>query len=598
MANLCIPKSEMEKLKTAFRNGDVSIEKLYEMTDAERNILFSHYLGKDFAHLVNTEFERAMLSNQKAAFTKFVEKTFNPKQKDLRSAMIKRLEKIDKVMDQTEVDDFLGDLANTKLGMKNVSEAEIKTMLDMKKEFEDLRDQIPPDAPLRSKERLAYGLSLDNFQQYVGKLKERTTPLSAKEIALHKLTHPGEIIYDIGNVTKSALSTLDNSFFGRQAIKELFSPFTGGTKRWAKNFIRSWKDIGKQLVAKTEGKGIFSKPNDAVMQAIKADINSRPNALNGKYAAAKNKYGLNIESEEAFPSTIIERVPGIGRFFKAAEVAFNGGAQRMRADLADSLIARAEKLGVDVMDRGEASALGELVGQMTGRGEIGKAAVYGKQINALAFSIRFLKSNFDTLLAPLKLGKALLEGNKEGLFAKKQAALNLAQIVGSVAAIGTIANVLWPGSFEINPQSANFGKLKINGHYIDITGGMGAIATLAARIITGTSISSTGNKSELYSGKFGSKTGLDLVNDFFENKTSPMAGVVRDLLKGKNFQGEKPTIGNTVPKLITPISIQNFQQLQNPEFGDALLVIIADGLGFNTATPTPLKSKKKTYKFK
>ena len=590
MENLCIPKSEIEKLKKAFRIGDISIEKLYDMTDIERNAIFSNYLSKESAHLVNSNFEKAILSNQKNAFTKFVEKTFSPKQKDLRSAFIKKLEKIDKVMDQKEVDDFLGDLANTKLGMEDVSEAEIKTMLDMKKNFEELATKIPPDSPRGSKERMTYGLAKVQFDKYVGKLKERTTPLTAKEIAVHKLTHPGEIFFDIANVTKSALSTLDNSFFGRQAIKELFTPFSGGTKRWAKNFIRSWRDIGRQLVAKSETKKsfwgkVFAKPDDAVMDLIHADINSRPNALNGKYAAAKNGYGLNVTSEEAYPSTIIEHVPFVGRFFKAAETAFNGGALRMRADLADSLIARAERNGVDVMDKAEASGLGELVGSMTGRGELGKAGVLAKEINAVLFSVKFLKANFDTLLAPVKLGKALLEGDKAALFAKKQAATNLLQIVGSIATIGIIADALWPGSFQSDPRSTNFGKLKIDGHYIDITGGMGAFIVLAGRLITGESISSTGKKTKLYDGKFGAETGLDLVENFFENKASPIAGMMRDLLKGRDFQGRKPTAETIATTLVTPIIIQTMDQLKNPSLADALLVLIADGLGFSTTTP-------------
>lgn len=588
MPGLCIPKSEMEKLKTAFRAGDISIEKLYDMTDVERNTLFSNYLSKDFAHLVNSNFEKAILSNQKDAFNKFVEKTFTPKQKDLRSAFVKRLEKIDKIMNQKEVDDFLGDLANTKLGMQDISEAEIETLLKMKKTFEELESQIPENALDNSTESMAYGYAKHYFNKYVGKLKERTTPLSAKEIAIHKLTHPGEIFYDIANITKSALSTLDNSFFGRQAIKELFTPFSGGTARWAKGFIRSWRDIGKQLFASAEKKGwkgIWSKPNDALMDSIHAQIIGSKNARNGKYAAARNGYGLGVLGEEAYPSTIIERVPGIGRFFKASQVAFDGGALRMRKNLADSLIARAERNGIDVMDKTEASGLGELVGSMTGRGELGKVGVVAKEINAVLFSVKFLKSNWDTLVSPITLGKALLEGDKAAIFAKKQAAFNLMQIVGSIATIGIIADTLWPGSFESNPKSSNFGKLKIDGHYIDITGGMGAFIILAARIITGESISSTGKKKKIYEGKFGDETGLDLVENFFENKASPIAGMARDLLKGRDFQGRKPTPETIGTTLVTPIIIQTMNQLKDPSFGDALLVLIADGLGFSTTTP-------------
>ncbi len=598
MPGLCIPKSTLEKLKAAFRDGEISIEKLYDMTSEERHTLFKHYIGEDFARLVNSDFEKAILSQQKDAFNKFVEKTFTPKQKDLRSAFVKKLEKIDKVMDQTEVEDFLGDLANTKLGMKDVSEAEISTMLEMKKNFEDLESQIPENAPDNSAESLAYGFARNEFNKFVGKLKERTTPLTAKELLYNKVTHPLEVLTDIGNVAKSALSTLDDSFFGRQGLGELFSPFTGGTKRWVTNFTKSFKDIGKQLVAKTEGKGIWSKPNDAVMDAIHAEILGSKNARNGKYAAARNGYGLGVNGEEAFPSTLIERVPGIGRFFKASEVAFNGGALRMRKALADSLIERAEKNGVDVMDKNEASALGELTTIMTGRAELGKVGAVAKELNALAFSPRFLWSNVKKLIAPIELGVKVLAGDKEGLFAKKQAAINTLQIIGSIATIMTIANTLHPGSAETDPRATNFGKLKINGHTIDITGGLGSLAVLAARMVPDKKgktweINSLGKKTQTNSGKFGVPTRLDEVVNFFEGKLSPLAGVIRDELKGKNYQGQIPTPLGTIQNIVTPISIQNQEQLKNPDIADRLLVAIFDGLGFNTSTPTKSKPKKK-----
>lgn len=600
MSNFCIPRFTLDKLKGAFKSGEISIEKLYDLFEKDPSsmeAIFDNYLGDKLGQKVSSEFEKAFISNQKDALTKVVEKTFNPKQKDLRSNFVKRLEKTDKFLKEKDLDQFLSALANEKLGMRNVSEPEIQTMLDKKKEYENLQDKIPDDSPIRSDERIKYGLALDDFKSYVADLKERTTPLSAKELAIHKLTHPGEVLYDIGNITKSALSTLDNSFFGRQGIKELLTPWSGGTARWAKNFIKSWGDIGRQLTAKAEDKSFFGKQSDAPMKAIKADIFSRPNALNGKYAADPNGYHLGVTSEEAYPSTLIERIPIIGRLFKASEVAFNGGALRMRADLADALIARAEKNGVDVMDKAEAKSLGNLTGMMTGRGDIGKLNVVGKQINALAFSIKFLKANFDTLFSPITLGKALLEGDKEGLFAKKQAALNLLQIVSTIGSIAVIANTLHPGTFQTDPRSTNFGKLKINNHFIDITGGLGSIVTLISRMIPDKNgnfweTNSLGKRTQVNTGKFGAPTVLDGVNDFIEGKLSPVAGTLRDLAKGQNYQGEVPTPENIIPNLVTPISIQNFEQLKNPSFGDALLVGITDGLGFNTSTPTKQKKKK------
>ncbi len=596
MANFCVPKSTLDKIKTAFKEGEISVEKLYELFEKnpkEMEDIFQHYLGEKFGQKVSAEFEKAFTSNQKDALTKVIDKVFNPKQKDLRSAAVKRLEKVDKFMKESDVDQFLGAVVNEKLGMRNVSKEEVDTMLEMKNKYEELEKEIPNDALDNSAESLAYGFAKDDFNTYVGNLKERSTPMTAKEIIKYKLSHPAEILTDIGNLTKSAISTLDNSFFGRQGIKELMSPWTGGTKRWAKGFIKSFKDIGKQLVAKTEGKGVFSKPNDAVMRSIRAEILGSKNARNGKYAAAKNGYGLGVVGEEAFPSTLIERVPGIGRLFKASEVAFNGGALRMRKALADATIERAEKNGIDVMDKQYADELGKMVGDLTGRAELGKTGAIAKEVNALFFSIRFLKSNFDTLLSPVKLGKVILEGDKPKIYAQRQAAGNLLQIVTSIAAIGTIANVLQPGSFESNPDSTNFGKIKINGVWHDITGGMGSIAVLASRMIPDSNghfwvIDSKGKKTELYKG-YKPSTILSIAEDFMLGKLSPIAGVARDIANQRDYQGRVPTPETITKGVVTPFTVQLAEKLKDRDFADNLLTLILDGIGFGANVP----SKKK-----
>jgi hypothetical protein len=123
--------------------------------------------------------------------------------------------------------------------------------------------------------------------------------------------------------------------------------------------------------------GLFKDRGDAVMAALRADVFSRPNAMNGKYAAAKNGYGLGIFHEEAFPTSIPSRIPFLGKVFKASESAFTGSALKMRAELADAVIATAEKNGIDMLDETQATALGNLVTSLTGRGELTTTAAMG-----------------------------------------------------------------------------------------------------------------------------------------------------------------------------------------------------------------------------
>lgn len=591
----------MDRLKAAFKKGEISLEQLFKMTDTERHAILESYLGNEkFASFLNAEFEKAMISTQKKAFANFVNKTFGEKKIDIRTAVMKKVDKLDRVLSSSEADDFLNDLVDQRLGFK-VTEEEVGHLVDLKKDVDAKKIEIDRDSPRNSPSRVEYGNALVRFQEYVGKLKSEGTDISLGELAKHKLLHPKELVGDINDITISLLASFDNSLWGRQGIKELFSPFSGGTARWATNFAKSLKDIGKQVFAKNTEKGLFANQSDAILNAIKADVYSRENALNGNYKAAKNGYGLGVDTEEYFPTSLPERIPLLGRLFKASEVAFNGGALRMRADIADALIKSAQENGIDVKNKIEADALGKLTGDLTGRGEIGKAAVINKTLKLALFSIRFLKSNIDFLLAPAKYGAELLRGSEEGLFAKKQAALRTLQVVGSIAGLIMLSNALKPGSAETDPRSSNFGKIKVNGKTYDISGGMGSLVTLASRIIPTEhnekfgfwyKSPTTGQLTQLSTGKYGTNSALDMFNSFMEGKAAPLAGTVRDILEGQDYQGRKPTPGTVAGNLVTPISIQTFEQLKDPASADGLLAILSDALGFGVQTQKVYKKKK------
>ncbi len=81
-----------------------------------------------------------------------------------------------------------------------------------------------------------------------------------------------------------------------------------------------------------------------------ADALSRSNAMSGKYAAAQNGYGLAFEN------------------FQSKK----GGALLLRLNLADAVIASAEKNGIDTSNRSEASLLGEFVVAKTREGKVSR----------------------------------------------------------------------------------------------------------------------------------------------------------------------------------------------------------------------------------
>ena len=134
---LCLPKSQSEKLKEALKNKDFSIANLYSMTSDERSALLGSYVGKEFGGLVNGEFEKAMISDQKNSLAKWVESTFNPKDKVLKDTTLDKINKMETLLNPKDGEDFLKDLVAAKLKLTLTPE-EGKGIFDRAKILQDL----------------------------------------------------------------------------------------------------------------------------------------------------------------------------------------------------------------------------------------------------------------------------------------------------------------------------------------------------------------------------------------------------------------------------------------------------------------------------
>lgn len=565
----CLTNEATLKFKKALKSGELDPFKMAEMASAERRSLIAKFVGKENAKQVNARFEsKLLLKNKKRGYITWAKQVsgITPKTK---VDLISRIERMNEILDPKEEQAFLEDLASTRLKI-DVTEKEAKTISKLSNKAQTLREKANDDGVFQTEgERLQYGSAQVALEKYVNELKIQSKKISFRETPLTKIL---DGVKEIPGVTKSLVASIDNSLWGRQGIKTLLDLRT--SKIWLRNFLKSWGDIGKELAG-----------YDA-MDAIRADIYSRPNALNGKYDAGN--YQLTVLSEEAFPSELPGRIPLFGRLFKASTSSYNGGALRLRADLADRLIARAEAQGVNVQDKTEAAGMGHLIGSFTGRGSLEMTAKQQRQINVLLFSIKFMKSNVDTLTAHKFDPKATK-------FTKSEARKNLLSMVSTIAAVLTIAKLIDPESVDEDPRSTNSGKVKIFGHWVDITGGMASFVRLVSRTIIPTrhngewglwQKSSTGKWTNLTAGSFGQQDAFDvLVDGLFSNKLSPIAGMMRDALRGEHFGGEPFTTKGAVENLITPLSIQNYEQLKDDPTSSFILgSVILEGLGLSTST--------------
>ena len=579
MSNLCIPKFVADSFKKALKGKDIQIGELLKMSTEERTKLFEKYAGTD-AKTISTLFEeKLVLKNKVAGLKNFInqitmEGKYNPERKaELEQAINDyRAKQQERIFSPSEEQTFLNDLAD-KINGTHITLEESKQLWDLTSKVDDLAKNFDNTKPTGEKwsspeKAREYGASKVAMDNYVESLKE--PPQTLKQIFKDTINETKDTFKTnkpkaVGDILKKTLQTItdnsvalvasiDNSFMGRQGLKTLMTH----PSVWWDGAKNSFTDIAGTLGGKN------------MKDALMADIYSKENYLNGNYDLAK----ILPKSEEQYPTSLPERIWGLGKAFKASEVAFTGSAIRMRTGLYDLVSNIAEKNGVE-MNKAEIQSIGKMINSLTARGQWGKTGEPAV-VRMILWSPKMLKANLDVLTAHT--------GQDISPFARKQAAINLAKIVMTSATIMTIANAIKPGSAETDPRSTNFGKVKVGNTTFDFTGGASSLLVLASRLLSGSSkSSSTGLVTQFGSG-YGQQSRFDTLIDFLTNKTTPPVGAIISFLKGTTPSGQKATLKNVVGNITTPISIQNAINLKDDHSAEAVLGVLLDTIGINANT--------------
>jgi hypothetical protein len=577
MPKFCLIKEVADDFCNKLKDGTINPEKMLEMTSDERQKFLSGIVGKEHGKAANALFESKMiLKNQKQGMITWA-KTISGIDKKVKDDIVAKIEKLNKVLEPGQDELFLRDLAEQKMGM-GITEEEAKTISILSKKTVELRDMITKDIPAGDRKRLDYGAARVKLTEYVDSLKHKSTQMRFRDYMNTKGLWRG--ISDLSGLAKAMKASLDNSAVFRQGWKTMFTD----TAIWGKNAMRSFGDLANSFKGKD------------VIGAVKAEVYSRENAMNGFYDRMKLEVGMN---EETYPTSLPEKLPVLGRLFKASESAYKGFLLRVRADIADKTLIMAEKAGVNLEDDFEMRGIGKLINSITGRGDLGSLEKIGKEVNNVFFSPKLLKSHIDTLTAHTIKGIGEESISK---FARKRAAVNLAKIVAGTTVMLGIASAIDPDSVDWDPRSSNFGKIKVGNTRFDVSGGMSSIVTLASRILPTkdengywgqfSKSSSSGKLSKINSGEFGSMTALDVVVNFGSNKLSPMSRLVLDLIQQKDFNDQPITIGGEIKSLLLPLPINTYSELKkDPNSANLLLAIIADGMGISTNTYGSMKPK-------
>ena len=563
----CLLKKYVDQFKAGLKSGEINPEKLSQMTSKERRDFFAKYVGEVNAKNINALFEsKLLLKNQKAGYISWAKKVVGITPQT-RNDLIAKIERLDTVLSPESETVFLEDLATSRLGI-NISEAEAKQIYELSQKIVSARkegniDAVQKMSPsefveyIKDKEnnekRKVYGRAVIELINYTKQLRQ-----DVKKTVLQKFV-------GLLDSSKASKASFDDSAILNQGFPILANVLTART--WARNALRTFQDMARVV----GGRNVYDE--------VQADLVSRPNYLNGLY---KDMQLAVMVTEEDFPTALPERIPVIGKAYKATEVAFNSFQLRNRMDVFDLFMAMAEKQGKDLSSSSpDIQGLGKLVNSLTARGSLGRFEPVGNLVNSPFFSLRKQVAAIDSLIF-------YQSGNKSA-FARKLGAYATLQQILLIAVVLGIAASLDPESVETDPTSADYGKIRVKDSRFDITQGRGSYLILAMRLVTGKYKSSTtGEITELNDTKFGSKTKLDLLGDFVQNKLSPVLQEAIAILNGQirgGEKGEKPTIASVLQGLYLPLGIQNrIEDSNTPYSANTIALFLADFFGISTNT--------------
>lgn len=235
---LCLPKTESDKLRSALQKGEFTIGDLYEMTSEQRNTLLTKYVGKELGSFVNGEFEKAIVSNQKNALSKWVEKTFDPKKPELKNGALKKIDAIKDVLNPKEGEDFLKDLVANKLGI-NLTVDEGKTIVAKAEELRKLAPQIGADGKITNIDKFGlptkeYLVARRNMEKYI----QEIDPVSSVRAFAQGIGR-NMLLFSLHTPLKSIESNIMDTLFEGLARRTSALQFNGENTDLVKEYTKT-----------------------------------------------------------------------------------------------------------------------------------------------------------------------------------------------------------------------------------------------------------------------------------------------------------------------------------------------------------------------
>lgn len=354
--------------------------------------------------------------------------------------------------------------------------------------------------------------------------------ISKNKTAFEKLKEAG---YEMFNLPRALMSSFDLSFPFRQGIFVAARHPVMFSKEFAPMIKAAFSEKGYRAIMQ----GIKDRPTYLLMREYKLPLTEIGSKLTGR--------------EEVFMSSWAEKLPLIGRFIRGSNRAYTVFANKLRADLFDYMYKVGSDLGIQ-NNKKFLSSIADFIGSATGRGSLGKLESSAKLLNTIAFSPRLMASRLH-LLNPFYYYKLHPVVRKEAL-------KSLFSFLGTGMTFLGLAHM---AGLEVgtNPNSSDFGKIKIGDTRIDIWGGFQQYIRLASQLMSGKMVSSTTGNITLLNEGYRPLNYADVLINFFQNKEAPLASFIHQMLEGKSFTGEDFEWKHELATRLTPMIIQDAVEL-------------------------------------
>ena len=366
--------------------------------------------------------------------------------------------------------------------------------------------------------------------------------------------------YQLGNLPRSVMASFDLSAPFRQGLFLIGYP-----KQFFASFVKMFKAFGSEKAFKALQETIVKKPTFDLMQESNLALTEMDRIL--------------TQREERFMSQWAERIPIAGKIIRASGRAYVGFLNKLRADVFEDLILKAEKIGRAPRSNPDlVKSIANFVNTASGRGDLGALQRAAVALNSFLFSPRLMASRL-TLLNPIYY-------IKQDSFVRKEALKSLFVVSSMIATVLGLSK-LGGVEVETDMRSSDFAKIKIGNTRIDIMAGFQQYIRMAAQLITGKYISTTTGKEITLGEGYKPLTRMDILLRQIESKEAPIVSFITDLLRQQDYKGEKISVINEIISRFYPMAINDIVDVAKDD--PTLLpisVLGIFGVGIQTYEPT------------